>query len=169
MASTTEKIPWSGELTSVQPRIRLTRSFDQLSHTYQGYVLGVQGAIGEEQREFSVAIGAGTYAKHQLQVGDFVSGLGIMVADTRLETAELYRVSKLRVMQRETESIPSIAPWHGVPPDLPTYRERGHRRLATRTYDQKCRSCIWGCRMALELIIDHWNPSQVRYRTETFC
>jgi hypothetical protein len=34
MAFTTEKIPWRGVLTSVQPRIRLTRSFDQLSHTY---------------------------------------------------------------------------------------------------------------------------------------
>jgi hypothetical protein len=169
MAFTTEKIPWSGRLTSVQPHIRLTRSFDQLSHTYQGYVLGVQGAIGEDQREFSVAIGEGAHAQHQLQVGDSVSGLGVAIADPRLETAELYRVSKLRVIQRGKDSLPSIAPWHGVPPDLPTYRERGHRRLATRAYDDKCRSCIWGCRMAVEMIIDHWNPSQVRYRTETFC
>jgi len=23
--------------------------------------------------------------------------------------------------------------------------------------------------MAVEMIIDHWNPSQRRYRTETFC
>ncbi len=30
------KIAWSGVLTTVQPRIRLTRSFDQRSHTYQG-------------------------------------------------------------------------------------------------------------------------------------
>jgi hypothetical protein len=169
MALITEKIPWSGVLTSVQPRIRLTRSLDQLSHTYQGYVLGVQGAIGEERRVFSVAIGEGAHAKHQLQVGDSVCGLGVEVADPRLETAELYRVSKLRVIQCEKDAIAPMPPWHGIPPDLATYRERGCRRLAPRAYDQKCTSCIWGCRMAVEMIIDHWNPSQVRYRTETFC
>jgi hypothetical protein len=35
------KIPWQGVLLSVQPRIRLTRSFDQRSHTYLGYALKV--------------------------------------------------------------------------------------------------------------------------------
>jgi hypothetical protein len=155
--NTTVKIPWSGVLTSVQPRIRLTHSFDQLSHTYQGYVLRVQGTIGEDQRGFIVAIGAGAHAKHQLQVGDSVSGLGIAVADPRLETAELYRVSQLRVSPRGTGCNPPPPPWHGLPPDLPTYRARGHRRLASRTYDAQCRSCIWGCRMAVEMIVDHWN------------
>jgi hypothetical protein len=53
----------------------------------------VQGTVGTDHREFSVAIDAGAHAKHQLQVGDCVSGLGVAVADPRLETAELYRVS----------------------------------------------------------------------------
>jgi len=26
-----------------------------------------------------------------------------------------------------------------------------------------------GCRMPVEMIIDQWNPSRRRYRTETFC
>jgi hypothetical protein len=26
------------------------------------------------------------------------------------------------------------------------YRERGHRRLAARTFHEKCWNCIWGCR-----------------------
>lgn len=164
-----EKISWSGMLTSVQPRIRLTRSFDQLSHLYQGYVLQVQGTVGEDSRAFTVAIGEGAHAKHQFQVGDSVSGLGIAVADPRLETAELYRVSRLRVNPGGTDANPSPPPWHGVPPDLPTYRARGHRRLASRTYEAQCRSCLWGCRMAVEMIVDHWNPGQVRYRSETFC
>ena len=30
-------------------------------------------------------------------------------------------------------------------------------------------SCVWGCRMPVDLIIDPWNPDQRRYRTETFC
>ena len=89
------KIAWSGTLTSVQPRIRLSRSFDQRSHTYQGYVLRVDGTIGEDRREFLVAIGEGAQAKHGFGVGDTVSGEGVPVTDPRLETAELYKVSKL--------------------------------------------------------------------------
>lgn len=30
-------------------------------------------------------------------------------------------------------------------------------------------SCIWGCKMAVEMIIDHWKPDKKRYRTESFC
>jgi len=33
------KIDWHGEITSVQPRFRLMRSFDQRHHTYLGYAL----------------------------------------------------------------------------------------------------------------------------------
>ncbi len=164
-----EKIPWSGVLTSVQPRIRLNRSFDQRSHMYQGYVLRVRGSFGGENREFLVGVGEGAHARHHLQVGDTVSGEALPVADPRLETVELYKVSKLKVVVRSSDEEGQPPPWHGVPPKLPVYRERGHRRLAARTYDDKCTSCIWGCKMAVEMIIDHWNPSQRRYRTETFC
>lgn len=167
--TTSGKIAWSGVLTSVQPRIRLTRSFDQRSHTYQGYVLRVRGTIGDEARELSVAIGEAAHAKHGLRVGDTVSGEGEPVADPQLETAELYKVSKLRVVARAPEEPREPPPWHGVPPALSVYRERGHRRLAARTYDTSCASCIWGALMAVEMIVDHWNPSQKRYRTETFC
>ena len=38
------KLPWSGRIISEQPRIRLTRSFDQRTQTYQGYGLVVEGA-----------------------------------------------------------------------------------------------------------------------------
>jgi hypothetical protein len=68
-------------------------------------------------------------------------------------------------MEEETQP----PPWRGIPPPLSIYRERGHRRLAVRTYEEKCTSCIWGCLMAVEMIIDHWNPERRRYRTETFC
>lgn len=83
------KISWIGLLGSVQPRIRLTRSFDQRSHTYQGYVIRVDGTIGHEVREFMIALGKSAHAKHGFRVGDTVSGLGERVADSRLETAEL--------------------------------------------------------------------------------
>ena len=98
-------------------------------------------------------------------MGDRVEGLGHRVAGPRLETADIYRVSKLKLIRRGEEQA-LAAPWHGVPPPLPAYRERGHRRLAVTTYDSKCNSCIWGCAMAVEMIIDQWNPDRRRYRTE---
>jgi hypothetical protein len=52
-----EKIGWKGSLVSVQPRIRLIRSFDQRSYSYLGYALRVAGTIGDKEREFLVGIG----------------------------------------------------------------------------------------------------------------
>ena len=72
----TGKTSWEGLILSVQPRIRLMRSFDQQSHSYLGYVLRLRGVIGAEAREFLVAVGEGAHAKHQFQAGDEVTGWG---------------------------------------------------------------------------------------------
>ena len=83
-----EKIAWRGTLISVQPRIRLTRSFDQRSYSYLGYALRVQGTIGGEEREFLVGIGKAAHAKHQFRADDVVSGKALPVADDRTESVE---------------------------------------------------------------------------------
>jgi len=163
------KIPWSGRLISVQPRIRLTRSFDESTHTYQGYVLGIEGEMMGKSCEFPVAVGKGAHEKHQFQAGMEISGFSLPVADERLETAELYRTSGIRIGKGSVDPPAEGPPFIGVPPDLPTYRERGHRRLDPRTYAAKCPACIWGCGMPVEIIVDHWNPSVKQYRFETFC
>jgi hypothetical protein len=164
-----DKLVWQGQLTSVQPRIRLLRSFDQRNHAYLGYALRVRGMVNNKEREFLVGIGKGTHAKHGFRVGDVVSGLCQLIKDEQKETVEFYKVSKLRILERGKEEQSQGAPWLGVPPDLQIYRARGHRRLDARTYESKCSSCIWGSRMAVEMIIDQWNPSKKRYRNETFC
>jgi len=163
------KLEWQGEVISVQPRIRLTRSFDQRSHSYLGYILGVRGTLDGEAREFLVAVGKGAHEKHQFRHGDWVSGQGVPVADTRLETADLYKVSGLKVLVRGGGPAAEPPPFLGVPPALDVYRERCHRHLAAQTYTTKCSRCLWGCQMAVEMIIDQWNPSVRRYRRETFC
>jgi hypothetical protein len=109
MTAGENKTSWRGIVTSVQPRIRLTRSFDERSHTYQGYVLTLQGLIDEDEREFRVATGEGAHRKHQFQIGDQLSGLGVPVADPRIETAELYKVSKLKFADRSSGE-PAKAP-----------------------------------------------------------
>ncbi len=162
------KYIFNGIIQSVQPRIRLTRSFDESSHNYLGYAIIIRGSIDDAEREFSVGIGKAAQEKHQFMSGDEVSGEGVPVADERLEPVELYKVSKLKKLGLgKNPSEPP--PWETVPPDLEVYRERGHRRLAVRTYDSKCITCIWGCRMPVEIIIDHWNPGKRKYRFETFC
>ena len=138
-----DKKPWSGHVISVQPRIRLTRSFDERGHSYLGYCLVVKGVIGDEPRAFSVGVGKVAQKKHAFRVGDNVSGQAVPVADAQREPVEFYRASKLQVSQRGGESDTSPPPWHGIPPDLETYRWRGHRRLSARTYGSRCTTCIW--------------------------
>ena len=119
--------------------------------------------------EFSVRIGPGAQARHAFRAGDPVSGAAHPVADPERETAQLYKASALRLLARAEGEPPPGPPWHGVPPALETYRARGHRRLDARTYEAKCRTCIWGCRMAVEMVIDQWKPEVREHRFETFC
>ena len=168
-ARTIEKTSWSGEILAVQPRIRLSRSFDQRYHNYPGYVLRIEGTCGSEHGEFMVAVGKGAHEKHQFHRGMFLSGQSVQVYDPRLEVAAYYKTSKIKVTRNPKLEVDPVPPFIGIPPDLETYRGRGHRRLDAKTYEAKCLNCIWGCRMPVEMIVDHWNPSEKRYRLETFC
>ena len=163
------KVPWSGKIISVQPRIRLTRSFDQRTHSYLGYTLTIQGSVDGEERTFTVGIGKEAQAKHEFKAGEVVSGKSEEVQDPRSDVSEYYKTSELRMVEKGTEQGGFGPPWRGVPPVLEVYRGRGHRRLDPRTYESKCRVCIWGCRMPVEMIIDQWNPRKKKYRFETFC
>ncbi len=164
-----EKVPWSGQIMGIQPRIRLMRSFDERQHSYQGYNLHMNGTCGNETGEFIIAVGKGAHEKHQFCAGMKVSGLSLTVDDTRLEDAQFYKTSGIKIEMNLNNAIPTGPPYTGVPPDLPTYRERGHRRLDAKTYGTKCLACIWGCKMPVEITVDHWKPSGKKYRFETFC
>lgn len=164
-----KKVPWSGRITAVQPRIRLMRSFDQRHHSYQGYVLRIDGEYGSKTGEFLVAVGKAAHNAYKFCSSTKLSGFSVPVIDHKLETSDLYKTSGIKILEGASSGSVSSPPFLGVPPDLKTYRNRGHRRLETRTYESKCLSCIWGCRMPVEIIIDHWNPSKKKYRFETFC
>ncbi len=164
-----EKLKFAGSVKAVQPRIRLGRSFDQFQHNYMGYAILVEGSLADELSVIWVGIGKGAQSKHQFKVNDQISGECLPVADDRLERVGYYKVSKLvKAAGREGEAQ-SPPPWETNPPELEIYRARGHRRLDTRTYHAKCQSCIWGCRMPVEITVDHWNPGVLEYRFETFC
>jgi hypothetical protein len=63
------KFIFKGTITSIQPRIRLTRSFDEASHTYLGYAIKIAGTIDNQetissnQNIFSIGIGKAAQAK----------------------------------------------------------------------------------------------------------
>ena len=168
-SSGAEKTTWTGRLVGVQPRIRLQRSFDERQHSYQGYVLRVHGTCDEETGEFLIAIGKGAHEKRRFHAGMELSGQSVPVDDPRMETAGFYRTSGLKVDKDAEGELPTGPPFLGVPPDLPTYRARGHRRLDARTYEAKCAACIWSYRMPVEMTVDHWNSSLKKYRYEAFC
>jgi hypothetical protein len=163
------KLSWSGTLQGVQPRIDLGRSFDERYHSYLGYLLVVQGEAAGEPRTFTVRIGPAAQAKHAFRAGDVVSGFAQPPIDAASEVADFYKASGLKLVARSDAPPSSPPPWLGEPPELGIYRERGHRRLDPRTYDASCRACQWGCRMAVTMIIDQWNPGVVERRFETFC
>jgi hypothetical protein len=47
------KVAWTGEITGVQPRIDLLRSFDERQHSYLEYLLRITGIIDGVQRGFA--------------------------------------------------------------------------------------------------------------------
>lgn len=163
------KIDWQGDVTSVQPRFRLVRSFDERHHTYLGYTIRIRGDINGEDSEAWFGVGPAAHEKHRFEVGHVVRGQAQPVSDPKLEPVDFYKVSRVFVGAATISPEPS-PPWHGVAPTIDVYRERGHRRLAAKTYGSAaCSSCIWGARMPVEIVVDHWNPDQKRYRFETFC
>ena len=136
-------------------------------HSYLGFLLRVSGHLEEFEAIFSVGLGKVAFSKHQPQVGDVVSGLG--VESPPWEPADIYKVSEFKIGERGPD-IESAAPtWVGSLPDLPTYRARGYRRLSPQTYAARCDSCKWACRMSVEIIMDRWDATVKRHRYETFC
>jgi hypothetical protein len=164
-----ETIRFSGEVLAVKGRIHLIRSFDQLSHQYQGYTLVLRDDEAPETVR-RIAIGPGAHTKHQFRIGDRVSGTAHRVPDPVTEWAEFYRVSGLRLERRGPEGQQRPPdPEGGIAVSLEVYRANGHRRLDAKTCIEQCARCPWGLTMATEIILDQWNPSKTKWRFETHC
>ncbi len=166
------KLNFSGKILSVQPRIRLMRSFDQTAHTYLGFNIFLSGTVERsEESKFIIALGKATQAEFSFRAGDSIEGLALSVRNPNLEIAGYYKVSGLKLIERKDKEglVSKMPPFAGVPPTLQEYRKHGCYRLFVRTYEEKCWQCIWGCNMPVEIIRDHWKPHLKEYRTETFC
>ena len=154
---------------SVQPRIRLSRSFDERSHSYLGYVLYIDGEKDGAEEKFIVAVGKKTHEQYEFCSGMKLEGMAVPVPDRNKEIADLYKVSGLSISDRFGTRKSSEPPFINIPPDLEVFRERGHLRLDESVFFHTCWQCMWGCNMPVEIIVDHWNPHHKIYRNETFC
>lgn len=175
------KVVVKGRIVAVQPRIRLLRSFDQRQHNYPGYALLIESS--SDRKLAWIGIGPAAHAKYGFCAGGSFSAEVEPVANPDLEAVDYYKAARIQYApgSPQSDSPPpyspppyspppdSSPPWLGVPPDLPAYRARGHRRLDLRAYESFCHRCIWGCRMAVEMTLDQWNPKEKQYRRETFC
>jgi len=166
-----DKVPFTGTIISVKARIRLLRSFDQIpTHQYQGYTLLLNGEIdGDHREQIKIGIGPKAQDEHQFRIGDQICGLAVPVADQKTEWAEYYKVSGLKLLERSQKDNMPPNPEGGVTPPLEVYRSQGHLRLQRQTCETKCFRCPFGLTMATQMIIDHWDPSNVKWRLETHC
>ncbi len=114
MNITMKKISWSGRIISVQPRIRLSRSFDEWQHNYLGYVFQIDGIVNEKADEFLIAVGKGAHAKYQFISGMELSGVSVPVNDPRLEVAGFYKTSRIKRLSVPENRSSSAPPFVGV-------------------------------------------------------
>ena len=159
---------FTGTIIGVQPRIFLSRSFDERSHSYLGYLLMIDGIIDGTPKRFTLGVGPKAHEKFRFMKGQAISGACQPAENPELEPAEYYKAIQLKISANPI-FVSQGPPWHTIAPPLTVYRERGHRRLSVRTYESTCEGCVWGCQMAVEMIIDQWNPRIRKYRRETFC
>ena len=165
------KVAFAGTVTAVKARIRLLRSFDQVSHAYLGYTLVLDGTVdGIVVEDLRVAIGPKTHETHRFRIMDHLQGVAEPVPDPDQEWATHYTASGLRLLQRgpAEQDVPAN-PEGGTAPPLPEYRARGHLRLDSGTCRAQCQRCPFGLVMPTEITIDQWNPSKKRWRFETHC
>jgi hypothetical protein len=140
-----QKLKFEGSITAVKARIRLIRSFDIVNHAYLGYTLVMNAIVdGKQWNGLRVTVGQKTHEKTRFRIGDHISGEAVHVEKPKQEWADLYKVSGLKIINRGDPSEERPADINGgIAPPLNVYREQGHLRLDPRTYELKCKQCLW--------------------------
>ena len=164
-----EKISFSGEIISVQPRSEVWRyRLDNRTHRLTGYNLFLNGVVCGEEKPFSVAISEKQQEKYRFRIGDQISGTAWTKLYPKREYADYYRsggFKKISAAQDEVFSDPP--PWRDSVEPLSVYDWRGCRMLDARRWKGKCFPCKWAA-MANVTIEYNWGVTQ-KLRFESFC
>lgn len=105
-----------GRVTSLRPRLILSKFEGQTEASCPGYVLTLEGTLTEGTsapvaKRFTLAVGPATLVKRAIQVGDLLRGDAHPVPEGLPDTpAELYKVGVLRTI------APADGPPHAEPP-----------------------------------------------------
>ncbi len=100
-----DKHNFTGKVISIQPRIRLSRSFDEASYTYLVYAITLGGGINDQNTTFSIGISKAAHAKHQYKMNGVISGACMPVPNPEFEPTQYYKVSKLKLITGGTTLI----------------------------------------------------------------
>ena len=165
-----EKITFSGEIISVQPRSNVWRyKLDNRTHSLAGYNLFLFGIVGDgEERPFSVAISERQQEKYQFHIGDKITGTAWTKMYPKREYADYYRSGGFKkTLAAQNEKRSDSPPWRDEVASLSVYEWRGCRMLDTRRWRSKCFQCKWAA-MANVTIEYNWGVTQ-KLRFESFC
>jgi hypothetical protein len=144
-------IEWSGQIISMQPRLRVAG--ESPSHlTVLGYSLLVGGDPSNPSEAFWLGISRQRQAHWRLEPGYWAAGTASSVPDSRLEPVPYLIQQVLKVVHsKPTHTEPP--PWKDRPPSLQIYQSR-HINGESRPLDEQlfggpCGQCMWGARAAL--------------------
>ena len=170
-------IYFSGRILSIQPHFRLKRYLKEISLSYVGYAIRIEGKLKntvdgnpvDAYSIFTISINKTEHANHQFMVNDDISGACVQVPKPIRDSVDFFKVSKLTLV-RQGEQGSTASPWELIPPPLEVYKARGYRWLAMKNYNMKCNSCMWAALLWVDLVKDKLNLKELRnYRTEAFC
>jgi hypothetical protein len=170
MQDDSEKIKWSGVITSIQPRTRVWRYLtDNRTHYHIGFNLFLDGCADGEDKQFVVAISEKQQQSGEFGIGNTVSGTAWLKQYPEKEFADYYRAGALKsIINGKPTITDNPPPWNGLTPDMATYEWRGARMLSKRLWKSKCFQCIWATMSNVEVIWD-FDKKISKYRFESFC
>jgi hypothetical protein len=170
MQDDSEKIKWSGVITSIQPRTRVWRYLtDNRTHYHIGYNLFLDGCADGVDKQFVVAISEKQQQSGEFGIGDTIFGTAWLKQYPEREFADYYRAGALkRIESGKPITADNPPPWIGLPPDMATYEWRGARMLSKSLWKGKCFQCIWATMSNVEIIWD-FDKKISKYRFESFC
>ena len=170
MKDDSQKITWSGVITSIQPRTRVWRYLtDNRTHYHIGYNLFLDGSADGEDKQFVVAISEKQQQNGRYGIGDVINGTAWTKQYPEREFADYYRAGALNCDSRnEIPTMISPPPWIMQPPDMATYEWRGARMLSKSQWQGKCFKCVWATMSNIDIIWD-FDRKISKYRYESFC
>jgi len=114
---------FTGTIIGVQPRISLSRSFDERYHPYLGHLLIIDGVIDDVHKHFTIGVGPKAHEKFKFLKGRTISGGCQPAENPETEPADYYKAIQIKV-SKSPEVDRQGPPWFTLAPALEVSRTR---------------------------------------------